>query len=136
MMICGLTHPIPTEFAERIYNDGKNVFIGKRCLCKAKNGNKFIIYESQGARAYTGWGDIEFIGKVKTRSITKLYGNNLMINKKELQEYVQNRSEMAVIKFSNFERFKTPIKPKRFITVAGKYIYEDEFKRISQNNGL
>ena len=135
MRMRGLTHPIPTKFAERIYNNDKNVFIGKKCLCKAKKGCKFIIYESQGSKAYTGWGDIKFIGKVKTNLISKIYGHNLMINEEELYEYAKNRSEMAVIEFVNFERFKTPVKPKRFITVAGKYVYEDEFRIIAQNNG-
>ena len=30
------------------------------------------------------------------------------------------------IEFENFEKFTKPVKPKRFVTVAGKYIYEDE----------
>lgn len=29
MKIFGVTHPIPTEFAERIYNERKTVFVGK-----------------------------------------------------------------------------------------------------------
>jgi len=42
---------------------------------------------------------------------------------------------MTVIEFENFEKFKKPVKPKRFVTVAGKYIYEEEFKMINKNKG-
>ncbi|MDO9044793.1 MAG: hypothetical protein Q7U35_05735 [Methanobacteriaceae archaeon] len=40
--IKGVTHPIPTEYAERIYKKGKTVFIGKSRLRKIRddsNGN-------------------------------------------------------------------------------------------------
>ena len=34
MKIVGVSHPIPTEYAERIYEGEKNVFIGKRAYVK------------------------------------------------------------------------------------------------------
>lgn len=135
MKIVGVSHPIPTEIAERIYNGEKNVFVGKRCLCKVSEGDKFIIYESHGAKAYTGWADIKFIGRMKTKLISKKYGKKLMITKDELEDYSSGRKNMFVIEFENFEKFKNPVKPYRFVTVAGKYIYEDEFRRIKRVNG-
>lgn len=135
MKIVALSHPIPTEYAERIYKEGKTVFIGKSYLGKVSPGDKFIIYESHGAKAYTGWADIKSIGKQKTGSIIRKYGKKLMISKEEFQEYAKGRTEMNVIEFENFEKFKKPIKPSRFVTVAGKYIYEDEFKTIKKNKG-
>ncbi len=133
--IKGVSHPIPTEYAERIYNDGKTVFVGKSYLGKVSPGDKFIIYESHGARAYTGWADIKSIGKQKIGAISLKYGDQLIITKEELQEYAKGKSEMNVIEFENFEKFKNPIKPSRFVTVAGKYIYKDEFKTIEKNKG-
>lgn len=35
---------------------------------------------------------------------------------------------MNVIEFENFDKFKKPVKPSRFVTVGDKYIYEDEYK--------
>jgi hypothetical protein len=133
MKIVAVSHPIPTEYAERIYNDGKSVFVGRRCLCKVSKGDKFIIYESHGAKAYTGWADIKSIGKHKTSSIWNKYGKKLIVNKDEFQEYSKGRSEMNIIEFENFQKFKNKVFPKRFVTVAGKYIYEDEFKFINKN---
>jgi hypothetical protein len=133
MNIVAVSHPIPSRYAERIYNENKTVFVSKRCLCKVSKGDKFIIYESHGAKSYTGWADIISIGKQETKSIAKKYGKKLIINKEELEKYANYRSEMNVIEFENFEKFKKLVKPERFVTVSGKYIYKDEFEMINDN---
>lgn len=135
MKIVGVTHPIPPEFADRIYNKGKNVFVSKKCLERVSLGDKFIIYESHDAKAYTGWADIKYIGKMKINSIIREYGKNLMLSSNELKEYSKRRNEMCVIEFENFEKFQMPVIPKRFVTIAGKYIYEDEFNKIKSKKG-
>lgn len=133
--IKGVSHPIPTEYAERIYEDGKTVFVGKSFLGKVNPGDKFIIYESHGAKAYTGWATIKSIGKEKTGSIIRKYKSKLMITPEEFKDYAKSRPEMNVIEFKDFKKFKNPIVPKRFVAVSGKYIYEDEFKTIERNKG-
>lgn len=130
MKIVGVTHPIPTEYAERIYKGDKTVFVGKRCLCKVTDGDKFIVYESHGAKSYTGWADIKYIGKIKTNLVTRHYGKDLILDLEEFKEYSKGRDQMFVIEFENFQKFKKPVKPSKFVTVSGKYIYEDEFKNI------
>lgn len=135
MKIVGLCHPIPTKFAERIYNENKTVFVGKIFLKKVSTGDKFIIYESHGAKAYTGWADIKFIGEMNVDEILKKYKNRLMTTKDEFEKYSAGRSQMTIIEFENFCKFRNPIKPKGFITVSGRYIYEDEFRMIANNKG-
>lgn len=135
MKIFGVSHPIPTEYAERIYNENKTVFIAISYLGKVSPGDKFIIYESYGAKAYTGWADIKSIGKQKTNTILRKYGNKLIVTSNEFKEYSKGRSEMNIIEFENFEMFKKPVVPKRFVTVGGKYIYENEFEFIIKNKG-
>jgi len=56
-----------------------------------------------------------------------------MLTKEELKEYAKGKPEMNVIEFENFQKFNKPVVPNRFVTVKGKYIYEDEFKTISNN---
>lgn len=133
MKASGVSHPIPTKYAERIYKENKTVFVSNSYLGKVSKGDKFIVYESYGAKAYTGWADIISIGKQKTSSIAKKYGSKLLITKDELQEYGKGRPEMNVIEFENFEKFRNPVKPSRFVTVAGKYIYQDEYEMIEKN---
>lgn len=133
MKIKGVCRPIPTKYAERIYNENKNVFVAKQCSNKVFNGDKFIIYESHGAKAYTGWADIKLIKMMKTRQIMRKYKNKIMVTSEEFKEYSKDNDLMCIIEFENFEKFQKPIKPKRFVTVAGKYIYEDEFEMIKKN---
>jgi len=127
--IKGITHPIPTEFAKRIY-DGKTVFICKRYLGKAQKGDKFIVYESHGAKAYTGWADIISITQMKPKQIREKYEKQMMLNKEEFKEYSYGQKLMTAIEFNNFELFKNKVTPKRFVCVGGKYINKDEFNRI------
>ena len=56
-----------------------------------------------------------------------------MITSDEFKEYSKRNKLMFVIEFENFEKFKNPVIPSRFVTVAGKYIYEDEFDIINKN---
>lgn len=130
--IKAVTHPVPTEYAQRIY-EGKTAYIGKRSLSKVKKGDKFVLYESHGAKAYTGWADIIKVEKVKKSEILEKYGNQLMLTPEEFQEYSKKRVEMNIIEFENFELFKKKVVPKRFIAIGGKYIYSDEFEMIKKN---
>jgi len=131
-IIKGVTHPVPTEFAKRIYN-GKTVYVGKRFLHKIRKGDKFILYESQGAKAYTGWADILKVERMDKSDILKEYENQLMITSKEFKEYSKGRKQMNIIEFENFELFRNKIVPKRFISIGGKYIYSNEFDMINKN---
>lgn len=135
MKILGISHPIPTRYATRIYENGKNVFIGKSYLGKASQGDKFIIYESHGTKAYTAWADIKSIGRQKTNSIISKYEDKLIVTPEEFRTYSKGKSKMNVIEFENLEIFKNPVKPERFVTVTGKYIYKDEFDMIAKNKG-
>ncbi len=128
-----VTHPVPTEFAERIYTGKKTVFVSKRHLGNVSPGDKFVIYESHGARAYTGWADIKLITKMNPRTILKEYKDVLMLTRDEFKEYSKDKKYMNLIEFENFEKFKKKVVPKRFVSISGKYIYKDEFDQIIKN---
>lgn len=133
MKFLAITRPIPTEYATRIYNKNKTVFVGKTYPRQAVAGDKFVLYESHGARAYTGWADIKNIEELKPSDITRKYGEKLIISPEELKKYAKGRNLMTVIELENFKKFKNPVKPKRFVSISGKYIYEDEYDMIIKN---
>ena len=131
--IKAVSHPIPTEIADRIYNENKTVFVSKSHLGKVSKGDKFIIYESHGAKAYTGWADIVKIEYMAPKNIINEYKDQLMVTSDEFKEYTKGREKINVILFENFEKFKKNVAPKRFVSVSGKYIYNDEFDMIKKN---
>lgn len=130
MEIIGVTHPIPKKFAKRIYDGKKNVFVGNSFLNKVSKGDKFIIYESRGEGAYTGWADIKKIGKATPEELWQTFNNRLIVTEEEFKIYSKNRKEMNFIEFKNFEKFKNTVKPKKFVTVGGKYIKQKEYDSI------
>jgi hypothetical protein len=76
MKIVGVSHPIPTEYAKRIYNENKTVYVGKSYRGKVSKGDKFVIYESYGAKAYTGWANIVKVAGERTFAATRLPEQN------------------------------------------------------------
>jgi len=70
---------------------------------------------------------------MKSSSILSKYGKKLMVNRDELKKYSKDHNEMFVIEFENFEKFNKPVKPERFVTVAGKYIDNNEYDLIKSN---
>ncbi len=131
MEIIGVTHPVKVEHAERIYNENKTVYVGKSYLAKVSEGDKFVIYESHGASAYTGHADIKAIGKIGIDELLNRYSDQLIVTEKELKEYAGPKKELNFIEFENFKKFKNPVKPKRNITMRGKYIHKGEFENIT-----
>jgi len=71
---------------------------------------------------------------MKVNDIKKRYKDSLMITNEELDEYAEDRKEMKVIEFENFEKFAKPVKPSRFVTVAGKYISKKGYGSIIRNS--
>jgi len=130
-----VTRPIPTRYAKRIYDENKTVFVGKTYPRRAVVGDKFIIYESRGKKAYTGWADIKTIEELKPYTILRKYGQKLIISPKELKEYSKDRTLMTIIEFEKFQKFQKPVKPERFVSISGKYIYDDEYEMIVKNKG-
>lgn len=135
MKIFGISHPIPTKYAERIYNENKTLYIGKSYRGKVTKGDKFIIYESYGAKAYTGWADIVDIGKMTPNEIFNKYKNKMMVSEEEFKDYAKGTKQINYIEFQNFEKFKIPVKPKKYITKGGKYIDKKELEFIIAKKG-
>lgn len=135
MEILGVSHPVPTEYASRIYEENKTVYIGRRALKKAPIGSKFVVYESYGAKAFTGMGDIKFIGLMAPKDILEKYKDKMIVTINEFNDYSKGEKQMNVIEFENFEKFQNPVKPQRFITPAGKYIYKEQLTNIIKNKG-
>lgn len=135
--IIGVTFPIPKQFMDRFFKEGKDVFVKPATLWKElKSGMKFVFYQS---RENTG-----FIGEAKIKNVQllddpmkvfEMYGNRVFLTKEELREYVKSqerwgrkgskkRRPWMVIELEDIRKYDEPIKPKRFVPVGGQYIKE------------
>jgi len=133
--IVGVSFPIPKQFINRFFNEGKDVFIKPATVWKElKPGMKFVFYQSHE--------DTGFVGEAKIKSIQliddpmkvfEMYGDRVFLTREELKEYIrsQNRwkrkkekkkKKWLVIELEDIRKYDKPIKPKRFVSVGGQYI--------------
>ena len=129
MRIVGVCHPIPKDISEEIYS-GKRSLVFNSFMKKIKKGQKFLLYESQGAKAYTGWGNIELVENNYPSQIWSKYKDELVLDNKNFFNYVSKKSTVTFIRLKDFQLFNKIIIPKNFVSMRGKYLYEDEYDWI------
>ena len=139
--IVGVAFPIPKQFMDRFFKEGKDVFIKPATVWKElKPGMKFVFYQSHE--------DTGFVGEAKIRNIKlindpmkvfEMYGDRVFLTKEELREYVRSQERWGrkgskkkrpwmIIELEDIRKYDKPIKPKRFIPVGGQYIRERDLK--------
>jgi len=135
--IVGVTFPIPKQFMDRFFKEGKDVFIKPATVWKElKPGMKFVFYQSRE--------DTGFVGEAKIKNIQllddpmkvfEIYGDRVFLTKEELKEYVKSQEKWGrksskkkkpwiVIELESIRKYDKPIKPKRFVPVCGQYLRE------------
>jgi len=135
--VIGVTYPIPKQFIDRFFKEGKDVFIKPATVWKKlKPGMKFVFYQSHE--------DTGFVGEAKIKRIIlqedpmkffEIYGDRVFLTKEELKEYIKSqekwgrkkerkRKKWLVIELEDLRKYDKPIKPKRFVPVGGQYIKE------------
>ena len=60
------------------------------------------------------------------------YQKQLVLDKNNYFKYVSKKSVVTVIKLKNFELFPEKIIPKTFVSMRGKYLYEEEYMEITK----
>jgi hypothetical protein len=138
--IIGVAFPIPKFFIPRFFVDKKTVFIKPATIFKElKPGMKFVFYQSRE--------DTGYIGQAIIRNVTfaedpfyffEIYLNDIYLTKDELRNYIETNEKWKTkrtrrrcktrsrkwiaIELESISKYDTPIKPKQFIPVSGKYI--------------
>ncbi len=135
--IVGVSYPIPKQFMDRFFKEGKNVFIKPATVWKElKPGMKFVFYQSREDQGFVGEAKIKKIKLIDDpMKVFEMYGDRVFLTKDELKEYVKSqerwgrktekkRKKWLVIELEDIRRYDKPIKPKRFVPVGGQYVRE------------
>ena len=136
-MIVGASYPIPKQFMDRFFKQGKDVFVKPATVWKElKPGMKFVFYQSREDQGFVGEAKIKKINLIDDpMKVFEMYGDRVFLTKDELKEYVKSqerwgrkrekkRKKWLVIELEDIRRYDKPIKPKRFVPVGGQYIKE------------
>ena len=137
MKIVGVTYPIPKQFMDRFFKEGKNVFIKPATVWRElKPGMKFVFYQSREDTGFVGEAKIKDIKLINDPiKVFEMYGDRVFLTKEELREYVKSqerwgqkkekkKKKWLVIELEDIRKYDKPIKPKRFVPVGGQYIKE------------
>ena len=136
--IVGAIFPIPYRFLDRFFKEGKDVFVKYPTVFKQlERGMKLLFYASHEVKAIVGEGTINNFLRLSPSEIHRRYKDRLFLSEKELKEYVKGgpftkrkSKEFLVIELKAIKQYNTPVKPKRFVTVAGEYLTEDRYHSI------
>ena len=134
MEVIGAIFPVPSRFIDRIFREGRNVFVKPPTVYKdLKPGSKILFYASGDIRAIVGEGTAETVELMEPEEALKKYGEKIFLNPEELRKYLKGKkrvSKILVIPLKDLKLYKRPYKPRRFITVAGKRLSEVEYKQV------
>lgn len=135
--IVGVAFPIPKQFMDRFFKEGKDVFVKPATVWKElKPGMKFVFYQSHEDTGFVGEAKIKDIKLIDDpMKVFEMYGDRVFLTKGELREYVKSqdrwgrksskkKKKWLVIELEDIRKYDNPIKPKRFIPVGGQYIKE------------
>jgi hypothetical protein len=135
--IVGVTYPIPKQYMDRFFKEGKNVFVKPATVWKQlKPGMKFVFYQSHE--------DTGFVGEARIKRVVlsenpmqffETFGDRIFLTKDELREYIKSQERWGrresrkkrlwmAIELEGIKKYDKPIKPKRFVPVGGQYLRE------------
>lgn len=143
--IVGVIYPVPSNLVNRILKEGKDVFIKHpTCFKQLKPGHKVLFYASQEIRGIVGEAIIKNIDFLKISEIYKRYGDRVFIREEEAKPYSKplrfrrtgvggaRDVKFMVLELQEIKEYSKIVKPKRFITVAGKYLTKKEYEEIKE----
>ena len=139
--IIGAIFPVPFRFLDRFFKEGKDVFVKYPTLYKQlERGMKLLFYSSHKVKAIVGEGTIDNFLSLSPNEILTKYKDRLFLSEKEFKEYAKEGGSLKrtskkflVFELKAIKQYNTPVKPKRFITVAGEYLTEDRYRSIFSN---
>lgn len=135
----GLIFPVPAQFITRIFDDKRDVFVKylPRTTDLATTPKKILFYESHGRKEIIGEANVEKYEFLKPLEAFRRYKGRVFLNENELLEYVESQpsrtmdKKMLVLVLKGIKKFDSGIKYTQSITMAGKYLTDDEYREIT-----
>jgi hypothetical protein len=146
--IIGVTFPLQKKFIDRFFIQKKTVFIKPATIfSQLRTGMELFLYQSRQ--------DTGFVGVATIKSVTlsedpatfyDKFGTKIFLTRKELDDYIEmskrwrtssknpKKKKWIAIELNNIKKYENVIKPKRFVTVSGRYITKEEELEITNLN--
>jgi len=138
--IVGVTFPIPKQYMDRFFKEGKDVFVKPATVWKQlQPGMKFVFYQSHEDTGFVG--EAKIVRVILTENpmqFYETYGDRVFLTKEELKEYIRSQEKWKynrvrgqrkkklwmAIELEDIKKYDKPVMPKRFVPVGGQYLKE------------
>jgi hypothetical protein len=129
--LVGVIYPLLPKHLERIF-DGKDIFCKYhgRGRYRLDKGN-YVMFYASGIGDIRGQARITNIEFLKPSELLSRYRTRLFVTEQELEDYRGTRSidkELMVLTLSKVQRFDTPLKPLKPITMSGWTLSKSEYE--------
>ncbi len=135
MRVIGAIFPLPERFVDRIFKQGRNVFVKPPTVYRDLGpGSKILFYVGGEVGAIVGEGTAESVELMEPERALKKYGKKIFLDAEELREYLRGKkrvSKILVIPLRDPKLYNRPYKPRRFISMAGRRVTEGEYRKIA-----
>ena len=136
--IVGFIFPVPPGLVERLLVENRNVFVKYLARNGVKIAPKYkvLFYMSHSSKEIVGEGQIEEIQFLTPDEVLVKYGTKVFLNRGELTKYMlrqpkRNASKkMLVLVLSKLKRYTKPIRYKQPISMAGQYLWEEDYLEL------
>lgn len=140
--ISGVTYPIPKQYMQRFFREGKTVFVKPATVYRSlKAGMKFLFYQSREDTGFVGEARIKriFVSENPLQFLDT-YGNRIFLSREELIVYMQSQKSWRTdqespngrkrpwiaLELDGIVPYEKALLPERVVPIGGRYIREGE----------
>lgn len=134
----GIIFPLLPTHIPRFFDGEKTVFVkfigSQRTPLRLHVGSKLFFYESERSQEIVGEARIVGISMATAAEIRGRHGAALFLTPDELRKYAAHRMDkrMLVLNLKNPRRYPTPLKLKKSVTMAGRYMTEQMLSELNR----
>jgi len=137
--IIGVIYPVPKKFVDRLMVKNRTVFVkylgGRATNPKIFPNHKLVFYASHDAKELVGEAKIKSVELLTPIEVLDKYGNRVFLDKVELMNYATQRGrtlskKLLVLTLCAIKPYSPPIKWTESMTMAGKYLREQEYREL------
>jgi hypothetical protein len=136
----GIIFPLLPTHIQRFFEDRKTVFVkffvNQRSPLRLRIGSKLFFYESERNKEIVGEAKIAAISMSTPEELLSHYKGTLFLTPNELRQYATKRMDkkMLVITLEHLKRYSPPLRLKKSVTMAGRYMTEQMFNELKDGS--
>jgi hypothetical protein len=136
--ILGAIFPISSDHIERIFDQGRNIFLKFTNLNRLQKNSKIVFYVSR-KKSLFGEGTIKMVERLDPKTAWARYGKDIFLNEDEFEDYItmssvsgdkRRKNEIMVFVLKDLKKYHKTNPSKVKMTPAGCYFSREEYQKM------